>query len=240
MEDTIIIKTQFAYMLRIDIPPSPGMDFIKKTILTGSDPVQDNIKKWVNMYNCTYYLGKLEKGEETGKFHYQMIVWFEQKLSAHTMTKLRNWWQGKTGDHKNSHAFTSARKVASLAAYSTKEKGELFTNLSDHQLKLIPKWQNKKAIKLAKDDEFLVQLENKLLSYSETIIKSSECHYKQFESYKQGLPDFDKYCEIFNECHVKVYGKSCCYRNKYFRLALKYDIINFRTFLIKIGVKSDF
>lgn len=232
MEDTIIIKTQFAYMLRLDVP-TPSKE---------SPDFEDLIRKWVGMYNCTYYLGMLEKGQETGKLHYQMIVWFEQKLDNKTMTKLRNWWNDKTGTHKNSHAFTSARKVASLAAYCTKEQSELITNLSLQQLTLIPKWQNKKAMKLAKDDEFILLLETALESYTEKIIPGDK--YSQmvspFEQFKQGKPDFDQYCEIFNTCHIKVYNQPCCYRNKYFRLALKYEIISFRQFLIKIGVKRDF
>lgn len=230
MEDTIIIKTQFAYMLRLDVPPpSPTVE---------SPDFEDLIRKWVSMYNCTFYLGMLEKGQKTGKLHYQLIVWFEQKLCPKTMTKLRNWWMGKTGTHNNSHAFTSARKVASLAAYSTKGQEELLTNLSFQQLLLIPKWQNKKALKLAKEDEFLESLENALLKYIDTDIDGDK--YSQmvspFEHFKQGTPDFHKFCEMLNECHIKIYDKPCCHRNKYFRLALKYDVITFHQFLVRIGV----
>ena len=232
MEDTIIIKTQFAYMLRLDVP-TPSKD---------SPKFEDLIQKWVGMYNCTYYLGMLEKGQETGKLHYQMIVWFEQKLGPKTMTKLRNWWNDKTGLHKNSHAFTSARKVASLAAYCTKEQEELFTNLSPQQLTLIPKWQNKKAMKLANEDKFLLLLEKSLKTHVNTTIQGDKYSqmYSPFEQFKQGKPDFDKFCEMLNDAHTRVYNQPCCYRNKYFRLALKYEIIDFRQFLIKIGVKRDF
>lgn len=123
-------------MMRADILPGYP-DAIDDTVL----------EKWIEASGCTYYLGKVEKGAETAKLHYQMIVWFEQKLSGKQMTKQRNWWRGKCGTHKNNHAFTSARKVATLASYCTKDLGKLITNLTQEHLKLVPQWQNKKALK---------------------------------------------------------------------------------------------
>lgn len=229
MEDTFIIKTQYAYMLRLDVPTKQNAPDTK---------FEDLIHKWINKYGCTFYLGKLENGAVTGKLHYQMIVWFEQQLCNKTMTKLRNWWADKCGSHKNSHAFTSARKVASLASYSTKEDTELFTNLSYEQLQRIPQWKNKKALKLEKNDEFLVLLEETLLKYTEKPVNGDA--YSQmvspFEPFKKGKPDFREFCEILNACYFKVYNKPCSYPKKYYELALTYEIINFHDFALKTGI----
>jgi len=218
-------------MLRLDVPfnkEAPDTKF------------EDLIHKWINKYGCTFYLGKLENGAVTGKLHYQLMVWFEQKLDNKSMTKLRNWWADKCGSHKNSHAFTSARKVASLASYSIKEETELFTNLSHQQLQRIPQWKNTQALKTQKNDEFLILLEKTLLTYKEKPVNGDA--YSQmvspFESFKQGTPDFSQFCEIMNACYVRVFNKPCSYPKKYYELAFTYDIINFDQFAINIGIKT--
>ncbi len=230
MEDTIIIKTQYAYMLRADILPGYP-ETIDDTVL----------EQWIGHSGCTYYLGKIETGSETGKLHYQLIVWFEQKLSGKEMTKQRNWWRGKCGTHKNNHAFTSARKVVTLASYSTKDLGDLITNLSPEQLQLVPKWQNKKALKENKKEEFEKLLKTKLNSYKTQNMNLEGMHGESiqvtpWQPYQQGNPDFETYCNMLNKAYVEVYGQECCYRNTYFKLAKRHKIITEREFLIKIGV----
>jgi len=189
MEDSIIIKTQFAYMLRVDVPDQKDLS---------------NIQKWIETTGCSYYLGALEHGKETGKLHYQLIVWFEQKLSSSDMTKYRNWWRNKCGTHKNNHAFTSARKVASLAAYSTKEQGKLFTNLSEEQLQKVPQWKNKQALKLTQKDEF----EDRLRSAMEVPPMT-----------------WAAFCEVVFDAYLGVYERPCCHKPTYFKYALQYEII---------------
>lgn len=225
MEDTTIIKTQYAYMLRLDVP-------------NDAEKFEDLIHKWIEKYSCTFYLGKKENGAQTGKLHYQLIVWFEQKLCNKNMTKLRNWWSDKCGSHKNSHAFTSARKVASLASYSTKEDTELFTNLSTGQLLKIPKWKNKDALKKEKSVKFIELLEKSLENFKEKPVPGDE--YSQmvspFEPFKKGTPDFREFCEILNDCHVAIFNKPCSYPKKYYELALTYKIIEFTRYAELCGI----
>lgn len=200
MEDTIIIKTQYAYMLRLDTGDTP-------------DLTKNHIHKWIETTGCTYYLGGLEKGKKTGKLHFQLIVWFEQKISPSDMTKYRNWWRNKCGTHKNNHAFTSARKVASLAAYSTKEQSDIITNLSEEQLKKVPLWKNKAALKLTQKDEFEHLLKQKM----DSLLKD------------QGTQDFAisyySFCEILFDIYLGVYDRPCCHKPTYYKYALKYKII---------------
>lgn len=200
MEDSIIIKTQFAYMLRVDVPDSKDAS---------------NIHKWIETTGCSYYLGALEKGKETGKLHYQLIVWFEQKLSSADMTKYRNWWRNKCGDHKNNHAFTSARKVASLAAYSTKEHGNIITNLSEEQLQKVPNWKNKQALKLTQKDEFEDRLE---------------------ENMKIPPMTWPAFCEVLFDTYLGVYERPCCHKATYYKYALQYKIITKWDFMSMINL----
>jgi len=198
MEDSIIIKTQFAYMLRLDALDTP-------------DLTKAHIYKWIETTGCTFYLGGLEKGKTTGKLHFQLIVWFEQKLPPSDMTKYRNWWRNKCGTHKNNHAFTSARKVSSLASYSIKENNNIMTNLSTEQLEKVPLWKNKAALKLTQKDEF------------EHLLK------KKMESLKDMVGDYEisyfTFCEILFDIYLGVYDRPCCHKPTYYKYALKYKVI---------------
>ncbi len=234
MEDTIIIKTHYAYMLRADLPPVKSNTNVV---------IKDNLSAWIESSGCSFYLGCKERGKETGKLHHQMIVWFENKLSPKEMTRQRNWWRGKCGNHRNNHAFTSARKVATLASYSTKENGELITNLSAAQLKLIPKWQNKKALKETNKEKYNKLLAEKLETFRNKAIKhtgwagyETAMGDSPWEPYRNGNPDYDKFCEILNSAYYEVHGDYCCYRNEYFKQAKRYGIISPREFFEKIGV----
>lgn len=216
---------------------------LRADILPGYPETVDDtqLESWIEQSGCTYYLGKVEKGNETGKLHYQLIVWFEQKMSAKEMTKHRNWWRGKCGTHKNNHAFTSARKVVTLASYCTKDLGDLITNLTQEQLKLVPQWQNKKALKENNKEKFEKLLKTNLDRYKNKNINlegisDPNIQVTPWEPYTQGLPSFEKFCEILSSAYVEVYNQECCHRNTYFKLAKKHKIITCREFFIKIGV----
>lgn len=231
MEDTIIVKTHYAYMLRADLPP---VDTTQNVI------IKNHMMDWLESSGSSFHLGGIEKGKETGKLHYQMIVWFENKLSNNEKNRLRNWWRGKCGRHKNNHAFTSARKVVNLSSYSTKEADKIITNLSPQQLNLIPKWQNKKALKENNKEKFHKLLKEKI----ETFRNSSVCTdkevvkgYTPWDPYTNDInPDYETFCKLLNDAYFQVYGEECCYRNTYFKLAKRHGIISHRRFLVKIGV----
>jgi len=201
MEDSIIIKTQYAYMLRVDT-------------LTTADLTKNHIKKWIEVTGCSFYLGALEKGKETGKLHYQLIVWFEQKISPSEMTKYRNWWRNKCGTHKNNHAFTSARKVASLAAYSTKEGGNIITNFTEEQLKKVPLWKNKAALKITQKDEFEAKLDEAM----------------------KDINLWPAFCEVLFDTYLGVYDRPCCHKQTYYKYALQYKIITKWDFMSMINL----
>lgn len=121
MEDTIVLKGYFAYMLRVDIAHDKALPLFNK---------------WKEMYKCTHWIIGLEFGSETGKEHIQGIVWFE---CLQSMPKLRNYFRDKVDKKKQAVAFTSAKKITNLSKYCM--KGGVFdTNLSQSQIESIGKW----------------------------------------------------------------------------------------------------
>lgn len=127
MEDTHIKTGHYAYSLRVDV------DDIEDLTL---------MNKWISHYKASFWIiGK--EISPLGKSHFQCIIWFTEKQS---MPKLRNWWKGKTSSTKQPIAFTSAKKIASLAAYTMKET--YVTNLSVEEVGMIRPWiANKKKEK---------------------------------------------------------------------------------------------
>lgn len=124
MEDLLIIKNHFAYMLRVDIDEENSLEIFQE---------------WKEKYSCTHYI----VGKETapsGKIHLQCIVWFIQKLTSNGKSIARNWWLKHCSNTKQPIAFTSAKKVVNLAKYSKKDKN-FVTNLSQEQLDLIGQWK---------------------------------------------------------------------------------------------------
>lgn len=192
MEDTQIVKGHYCYMFRVD--------------LSCNQHSKLQIEKWLELYSFSHWLGCHEIGTETGKHHYQMVVWREHKFLQKGQTKARNWWRGKTNSKTHGSALTSARKVASLASYSQKDekKGEnsqLFStlcNLSSDQKSKISKWKSKTAVKLKN----LEKLESTL----KTVI--------------QPLSKYE-YCEKFNEIYYEIYGRPCMHRNTYMKYLYK-------------------
>jgi len=129
-----------------------------------------------------------------------MVVWREHKFLIKEQTKARNWWRGKTLSKTHGAALSSARKVASLASYSIKDekKGKnesifsTLTNLSSEQMKKIPNWKSKTALKV------------KNLEKLESTLKTVSKHLTKFE-----------FCEKLNEIYFSIYGRPCLHRNTY-------------------------
>ena len=189
MEDTLVVKGHYAYMFRVDLSCNQNSKL--------------QIEEWLDKFTFSHWLGCHEIGDETGKHHYQMVVWREHKLLQKEQVKCRNWWRGKTNSKTHGAALTSARKVASLIAYSTKncENGQLFStlgNLSLDQEKRIPKWQSKTAAKINN----LEKLESTLKTVSKTLTKY-------------------QFCEKFNEIYNSIYGRPCMHRNTYIKYLYK-------------------
>lgn len=127
MEDLHTIKNHYAYMLRVELPHTDKSELI--------------LDKWMDNFGCSSFLFGRELGEKLGKEHYQGIVWFEHKLSTNEMNARRNWFRGKCRKGYG-YAFTSARKVTTLASYSAKD-ADLYTNLTQELISTIPSWKTK-------------------------------------------------------------------------------------------------
>lgn len=185
MEDTKVCKGHYAYMFRVD--------------LSCNQEASSRIEEWLELYNFTNWTGCHEVGEETGKHHYQMCVWREHKFNQKEQVKARNWWRNKTNSLKNGCALTSARKILSLVSYSKKdqnsEKFSTVCNLSSDQLKRIPKWESKRALKVKKDEKF----------------KST------IKSMGNTLP-INEFLEKMNQIYFEIYGRCCTYKNTYINL----------------------
>lgn len=121
MQDTLVKKDFYAYMLRVDICHT-------KAITT--------FMEWRNKYHCAYWILGLEFASETGKPHIQGIVWFE---TLQKKDKLRNWFRNKVDDTKQAVAFTSAKKITNLSKYCMKD-GNYVTNLNPNEIDAIGKW----------------------------------------------------------------------------------------------------
>lgn len=133
MEDKVVKPGLYAYQFRVDI-----------SIETGKTKVMEFITK----YKARYYIVGAEKAK-SGKEHFQCVLWFKEKQNA---TKLRNWWNGKTSKTDQPVSLTSAKKIKSLAKYTTKD-GQFTTNLTNDEMKLIGKWSPK--VKAAEWSELL-------------------------------------------------------------------------------------
>jgi len=90
---------------------------------------------------------------------------------------LRNRWNGKTSKTDQPVSLTSAKKIKSLAKYTTKD-GQFTTNLTNDEMKLIGKWSPK--VKAAEWSELLDEHAKK---YSVQIHDNYVIDIKGFLSY---------------------------------------------------------
>jgi len=176
------------------------------------------IDKWLELYSFSHWLGCHEIGKKTGKHHYQMVVWRENKFTPKEQVAARNWWRSKTNSVSHGAALASARKVTNLSSYSGKdektgENSQLFstiTNLSSDQRKKIPKWKSKSAVKIKN----LEKLESTLKTVSKHLTKS-------------------EFCAKLNNIYYEIYGRPLMHRNTYIKYLFKagycksVDIINY-------------
>jgi len=135
MEDTVVLKQHYIYMFRVDL----------------EDNNEDKLIEWFEKYNICNWLGKHEIGEQTGKPHYQMVIWSEHVKTNKQIVTMRKYWTDRLG--KATCAIKSGKKIQSLCSYSTKDKGKVITNLPTSVLTRIPKWKNKTAEKIAFQDK---------------------------------------------------------------------------------------
>ena len=165
MEDTVVLKQHYCYMFMLDR---------KEEELT----TKEKLISYFEKYNICNWLGNEEKGEKTGKLHWQMIIWSEHVKTNKEIVAMRKYWTDRLG--KATCAIKSGRKVASLSAYSIKE-GVGITNLPSVALDRIPKWKNKTAEKILFQDKLKEYIEDNDLANKSKISFA----YNVMEYYKQ-------------------------------------------------------
>lgn len=160
MEDLIIKKGYWAYMLRVDIRE----DFNQSV---------NDFHEWAKKYDCVYYIVGKEVSEKD-KPHMQCITWFESKQNA---TKLRNWWKTRCAGTKQPVAFTSAKKIKNLAKYSMKDNNFL-TNLHSDEITRIGKWETPAK----RRQEWNIELEEKCKEIAKKVTELDQNHWDSNET----------------------------------------------------------
>lgn len=145
MEDHHVVKTHYAYQVRLDLSHNSISECL--------------IEKWLDKFHASEFLFGREFKPESNIPHFQGIVWFESRLTDAKMTMARNWWRNKTilthgpsGRKCQGHSFTSARKIRNLGKYCQKD-GNYWNSLSSHQMEQIGKWKTIDALKLEKSEK---------------------------------------------------------------------------------------
>ncbi len=165
MEDTAIIPKHYAYSFRVD---AQMLEYSKKTFIQS---LLEEFQKFYDRFDAiNHYYIYIEQSTVVKKTHIQGIVWAAKKQTPNELTKMRQWWKRPSGHI----SLCSAKKVKSLAAYCSKDKGERATNLSESQLLLIPTWVNEKLKWTTKLKLFLVQQvseTNGVRDYAHELIK---------------------------------------------------------------------
>lgn len=132
MEDYTIVPKYFAYSLRVDAK-TDYMDSQNKNSLL------NDFEKFYDRFDVkSRYLCYIEQSKVVKKHHIQGILWLPEKLTSSRLTAHRQWWKRPAGGI----SLTSAKKIKSLAAYVSKDKGKNITNLNPLQLSLVPKWES--------------------------------------------------------------------------------------------------
>lgn len=213
MQDTTIVPDFWAYSYRYDIPDI----HVVKHLAIFYDKIKRDFLDLLDGYPFIhYYLGTLEIGQITKKPHIQAIVWAPHKLKIAEMQMVRNRTRALYGYEKNDGklAFSSAKKIKSLAAYCSKDDTvDLITNLPADTLENLDKWVSTE-------------------SFSSTLKNLLERKIKEFVISGMSFPRF---CNYLNETYLAVYKRPCCHRATYFKYALQYQIISQDLFLEKIG-----
>ena len=163
-----------------------------------------------------FYLASLEVGTYSKKPHIQSIVWAPYKLSIKEMQSVRNRTRSKYSFESNDGklAFSSAKKVRSLASYCAKDDSELITNLPTDALGKLDKWIDSNNF----SSSLKLTLERKI---KEIVIPNMSFH---------------RFCSAFNELFLSIHQRPCCRRATYFKYALKHNVIDQDVFLERIGV----
>lgn len=211
MQDTELVPNFWAYSFRYDVLPelhphySIKFDKVKK----------DYLDLLEGLPFLHYYLASFEVATYTKKPHIQSIVWTPYKLSIKEMQSVRNRTRSKYSFELNDGklAFSSAKKVSSLASYCAKDESELITNLDTDTLGKLDKWIDSS-------------------SFSSSLKINLERRLKEIVIFGMSYPAF---CNKFNELYLSIYNRSCCHRATYFKYALSHGVITQDYFLERIG-----
>ncbi len=172
MEDTHVVKHHYIYSFRWDAQ--------------ANNETLNHMIQGFTEYGIIYWIGKHEVSDK-GKPHYQMAVWSEHKLDNATKDKVRKRFNRTPLRLKTAQpvSFVEGRKIQSLIAYVTKDKGKAIVQLPEQNLKLLPRWKNKSAEKVIFQDklrEFMINLTQDDMDtpYAHTDVKESVDKIVQF------------------------------------------------------------
>lgn len=228
MQDSDILPTHYAYMFRYDLNAREHAVGPDSIVLIGTDwfPWDDpaaapfHLEEFKKMISADlpfieYYIAGWEISAKTKKPHIQSIVWSPTKLATSNMQKARNYilTKYKWKCNKGKVAFSSAKKVKTLAAYSAKD-GKVVHNLPDDIYGKIPNWRPWEHFN--KDKKSLLE--------------------RNLKKYKLCTLDFRKFAQIMNLEYQNVYGSPCNRRNVYYTFAYKLGVIDNENYLERIGV----
>lgn len=155
MEDTQVLKHHYIYSFRWDAKND------KSTL----DYMLNSFKE----LEISNWIGKHEVSDK-GKPHFQMAVWTERKLLAKEMDKVRKRFIRSKLTSKTAQpvSFVSGRKIQSLIAYCTKDKGKVIQQLPEHSMSRLPKWKNKSAEKIVFQEKLREYMKQLVKPYIET------------------------------------------------------------------------
>lgn len=140
-----VVPDAFAYQLRVDclnasyIPPgeeegSPQAfmeHIIEEVFWHYLDEQELELADWIVAYEIA----------DSGKPHWQGILWFAEPLTPNNMSQIRNWFRKHAANTYQPVSFTKAIKPDTLASYVCKD-GEYVTTLDEDQISRIPKWRD--------------------------------------------------------------------------------------------------
>lgn len=177
MLDNTISPGNYAYQFRVDI-------------LTTTNEYQNKICNMLTEEEFADWVCSYEIGAETGKPHYQCILWSSNPLSQKERNRIKAKYFRKNRDSKNSISFTDAKKISNLTAYVMKDASqhsqemELICSLSPEKREKIPEWLTKNGLR----QKFEKELETELVE--NIIVQDSYGRYPSMLSTAKSIVEY--------------------------------------------------
>lgn len=211
MEDTQVLKHHYLYSFRWDAKKNDEtLEFMISTF------TELGITNWIGKHEIS----------KNDKPHYQMAVWCEHKKDNNGKNNVRARFNRTKLRLKTAQptAFVEGRKIQSLIAYTTKDKGQAIIQLPEHCIKLLPKWKNKSAEKII----FQEKLREFMISLTKGYIETPHAHIDVKETV-DSIVQF----HIDNDIQPPSKGRMLYYLVKYHVISVsdyRAEVYNFQMF----------